>query len=245
MNVVSRHLFDGRWIIYNADIVPLERITIGNPAELLQQADFQVPTTDVNRDLTVIDGQHGSIDIVFLNPQDGDQSIAITNGCPRLTEECVLDAICNIGRLGDGETTNDSVQELSSDPPFCGQIQVPRNLDPLNEFTSNDALFYGAFPTAFPIGCGLQESGSIPEYDVRHMLMQYRRIFTEDSNLIFILFNQRQRHVVARSLAAKVKASPANFDPFAQIVNAPGYQSDAKLRQGTQLDQLLTDSSVI
>jgi hypothetical protein len=101
---------------------------------------------------------------------------------------------------------------------------VPRNLDPLNEFTSNDVLFYGAFPIAFPLGCGLRKPGSVPEYDARHMLMQHSRIFAEDSNLIFIMFNQRQRHVVARSLVAKVKASPENFNAFAQIVNAPEFQ---------------------
>ncbi len=94
------------------------------------------------------------------------------------------------------------------------------NLHPI----SNDVLFYGAFPIAFPIGCGLQKPGSIPEYDVRHMLMQHSCIFEKDSNLIFILFNQCQRHVVARSLAAKVRASPANFNAFAEIVNAPGFQ---------------------
>ncbi len=188
----------------------------------MQQVDFQIPTTDVNRDMTVIDGEHGLLDNVFLNPQDGGQSIAITNCHPRSAEERVLDTICNIGWEGDGETTNDPVQKLQSDPPFRGHLQVPCNLDPLNEFISNDVLFYVAFPIAFPIECGLQKPGSIPEYDARHMLMQHSRIFAEDSNLLFILFNQCQRHVVAWSLVAKVKASPADFNAFAQIVNSPG-----------------------
>ncbi len=146
-----------------------------------------------------------------------------------------MDAICNIGWEGDGETTNDPVQELLSDPPFNGQLQVPRNLDPLNEFISNDVLFYVAFPIDFPIGCGLQKPGSIPEYDVRHMLMQHSHIIARNSNLISILFNQRQRHVVARSLAAKVRAGPANFNAFVQTVNAPGFQMqcDTAVRDST------------
>jgi hypothetical protein len=137
-----------------------------------------------------MDGELGLVDSMLLNQQNGDESIAITNVCPRSAEECVSDAICNIGWEDDGETTNDPVQKLPSDSPFNGQLQVPRNLDPLNEFRSNDVLFYGAFPIAFPIGCGLQKPGSIPEYDVRHMLVQHSRIFAEDSNLIFIVFNQ-------------------------------------------------------
>ncbi len=78
---------------------------------------------------------------MFLNPRDGDQSIAVTNGCPRSIEERVLDAIYNIGWEGDGETTNEPVQELLLDPPFHSQLQAQRNLDALNEFTSNDVLF--------------------------------------------------------------------------------------------------------
>jgi hypothetical protein len=141
MNVLPTQLFNGRQIIDNADIVALERIAVGNPAELLQQVDFQIPTTDVNRDFTVMDSELGSVDNVFLNPQDGDESIAITNGRPRSAEECVLDAICNISREGDGETTNNPVQVLPSDLSFNGQLQVPHNLNPLNEFSSNDVLF--------------------------------------------------------------------------------------------------------
>jgi hypothetical protein len=68
MNALPRWLFDGHRIIGNTDIVALERIAVGNPTESLQQVGFQIPTTDVNRDLTVIDGEHGSIDNVFLNP---------------------------------------------------------------------------------------------------------------------------------------------------------------------------------
>jgi hypothetical protein len=195
--------------------------------------------------LTVIDGKHGSFDNVFLNLRDSDQSIAITNGCPRSADKCELDAICNNGWEGDGETTNDPVQELPSDPPFHGQLQMLHNLDPLNEFIYNDVLFYGLFPIAFPIGCGLQKQGSIHDYDARHMLMQHIRIFVEDSNLIFILFSQCQRHVVARSLVAKVKASPANFNAFAQIVNVLGFQmqcnTSARDSTGPVAQRLLRD----
>ncbi len=158
MNALPGQLFNGRWIIDNAGIVALERIAVGNPAESLQEVDFlQIPTNDINcDDVTVMDGELGSVDHVFLNPRDGEESIAITNSRPRSAEERVLDAICNIGREGDGETTNDPVRELLSDPSLNrGQLQVPRNLDPLNEFTANDFLFYGAFPIAFSLGCGL------------------------------------------------------------------------------------------
>ena len=97
-------------------------------------------------------------------------------------------------------------------------------IDPINEFTSNDTLFYGAFPTAFPMGYGLRKPGSIPQADALHMLTQHSGKFKHDANLIFMVFNQGQRHAVAQSLAAKVKSSPVNFSAFSNIVNAPGFQ---------------------
>ncbi len=70
MNALPGQLFNGRRIIDNADIVALERTAVGNPAESLQEVDFlQIPTNDINRDdVTVMDGELGSVDHVFLKP---------------------------------------------------------------------------------------------------------------------------------------------------------------------------------
>ena len=39
----------------------------------------------------------------------------------------------------------------------------------MNEFSSNDELFYAAFPITFPLGRGLRKPGSVPKKDAVSM----------------------------------------------------------------------------
>jgi hypothetical protein len=96
-------------------------------------------------------------------------------------------------------------QEPTSHHPQSIPLHVPRSTNPINEFTSNDENFYGTFPTLFPLGCGLRKPGSIPTADAKHMLNQHSAIFGDSATLIFIMFNQTQRHVVVKALAGRVK----------------------------------------
>jgi hypothetical protein len=105
------------------------------------------------------------------------------------------------------------------------RLQVPRNQDPVNEFTSNDELFYAAFPITFPLGQGLRKPGSVPQNDALHMLSQHSRTIVNEPMVIFTLFNQNQRHSVVRNIAAKCKADASSFLRFSEIVNAPNFQS--------------------
>ena len=81
----------------------------------------------------------------------------------------------------------------------------------MNEFSSNDELFYAAFPITFPLGCGLRKPGSVPKKDALHMLTQHSRIVVNEPMVIFTLFNQDQRHSAVRSIAAKCKADESSF----------------------------------
>jgi hypothetical protein len=120
------------------------------------------------------------------------------------------------------EHDTDPPSDPNNNPLF--PLQVPRNLNPVNEFTSNDQLFYGAFPICFPLGCGLQKTGSIPKADAYHLLNQQSGIIAKDYTVTFIMFNETQRHAVVQSLAAKVKASPESFAAFSNIVHDAGFQ---------------------
>ena len=91
-------------------------------------------------------------------------------------------------------------QEPPSNPPQAIPLQVPQTTNPINEFTSNDENFFGTCPTLFPQGCGLRNPVSIPKAEAVHMLNQHSGIFGDSATLIFIMFNQTQRHTVVNSL---------------------------------------------
>lgn len=96
---------------------------------------------------------------------------------------------------------------------------------PYNEFTENDVLFYSAFPHLFPLGRGIPSTGTVPEVNVKHMLNQFSNQFVKSSQLIFLLFNQKQRHQVAQSVKARVMSNPESFERFSTTIADDDFQA--------------------
>jgi hypothetical protein len=97
-------------------------------------------------------------------------------------------------------------------------IDITQHEEPFNEFLQNDILLYKAFPHLFPLGKGLRTHGSLAPKDVRHLLMQFHGKFAACFRLIFLLFDQLQRHSAARVIAAKVKTDPESLTKFQEMV---------------------------
>ncbi len=221
------NFFDSREVIDDDTLVELDRVALGNPAHSVDHPDMH-PLHDDEQN-----GHLQTIDHVFLNPRNGDPSIAISREVQQSAQEEMLNIVCNLAPQVEEDTTEQHDMEPPSqneteppsrpnNNPLC-TVQVPRNLNPVNEFTSNDHLCYGAFPICFPLGCGLRNPGSIPKADCYHLLNQQSGIIAKDYTVTFILFNESQRHAVVQSLAAKVKASPESFAAFSNIVHDDGF----------------------
>jgi hypothetical protein len=252
MRLLPDRIFAERQVINDAGIIQLDLMAVGNPAESIHQSSQDGQPQDMTED-----DSNGntyihpvSMDSVFFNPRNGDASIAITSGREMSDTERIINSIRNIGEELQGVSTDERVveEELLPQSSTLGgsvRLQVPRNQDPVNEFTSNDELFYAAFPITFPLGHGLRKPGSVPKNDALHMLRQHSRTVVKEPMVIFTLFNQDQRHSVVRSIAAKVRADSASFDRFSTIVNAPNFQSRcdeaARNPNGTVAKQLLRD----
>ena len=73
-----------------------------------------------------------------------------------------------------------------------------REEKPVNEFTDNAIIIYGAFWCLFPLGQGLHSKGSVPVQDARRLVTQFHNRFAKQPNLLFLLANQMQRHAAAR-----------------------------------------------
>jgi hypothetical protein len=252
MCLLPDRIFAERQVINDAGIIQLDQMAVGNPAESIHQNSEDVQPQDMTGD----DSNENtyihpvSMDSVFFNPRNGDASIAITSGRELSDTERVINSIRNIGEELQGVSTDEQVVEeelLPQSSTLRGSVrlQVPRNQDPVNEFTSNDELFYAGFPITFPLGHGLRKPGSVPKKDGLHMLTQHSRTVVKEPMVIFVLFNQDQRHSVLRSIAAKVRADSASFDRFTTIVNAPNFQSrcdeSARNPNGTVAKQLLRE----
>ena len=89
-------------------------------------------------------------------------------------------------------------------------------------------LLYASFPFLFLLGCGLQSSGSVPVNRVRHMMFQFSGRFQTCIRLIFLLFDQLQRHAASRVIASRVKCNPKSFEEFAKWVNDPKFTDQLK-----------------
>lgn len=68
-----------------------------------------------------------------------------------------------------------------------GQLRARVNLELVNEFARNDEVLLGVRSA----GSG---HGSLSSQLVHHLLMQHDQRFARSNDLLFLLFNQLQRH---------------------------------------------------
>jgi hypothetical protein len=87
-------------------------------------------------------------------------------------------------------------------------------------------LLYASFPFLFLLGRGLEKSGSVKEKRIRHMMFQFSGRFADCERLIFLLFDQFQRHAATRVIAARVKCNPVSFETFAQWMSDPNFLTE-------------------
>ena len=95
--------------------------------------------------------------------------------------------------------------------------------EPINEFEENDQLMYSAFPHLFPLGRGLRKNGSIPMKDMRHMELQWHGKFASCLRLLFLFFDQWQRHITCQSIQTTVRSNKLSMDIFSQMVADPEF----------------------
>lgn len=116
-------------------------------------------------------------------------------------------------------------------------ISAHHDTVPSNEFVCNDQIIMGAFPYLFPIGQGLGRlpNGPVPPSASKRLLLQYDGRFRKQPSLLFLLFNQMQRHSLCHSIAGRFKGNLAeeNMRAFIERISSPEFIID--------LDQSLAD----
>ena len=118
------------------------------------------------------------------------------------------------------QSTNVNKTKPKSEPTeHAVKFNKEIKIEAYNEFEENPKLLYSAFAHIFLLGKGIQQSGTLPKSAVRHLLLQYDGRAASCLRLLFLLFNQKQRHATAQAVAAAVKMHPEAFKHFAQWVS--------------------------
>ena len=98
-------------------------------------------------------------------------------------------------------------------------VAIPVVSEPTNEFTNNSVILASTLPHLFCLGDAY--SASVSTSQCRRMLLSYNPAFGSCAQLIFLLFNQLQRHSTARKLAALVRNNAAAFAQFLILCTEP------------------------
>ena len=108
---------------------------------------------------------------------------------------------------GNPEASRNANEELLTAIASTCEIEVeaPASSDAICEFTENDFLIMGAFPDVFFLGRGAQR-GSVSEEHRRSWMMHHNRRARTNAQLLFLLFDQMQRHATCKTVKAKVSA---------------------------------------
>ena len=109
-------------------------------------------------------------------------------------------------------------EEPAAEEPRNKRRKVRRSAAPLNEFTENSTLLYGAFWHLFPLRTGIRGDGPLTPATRRHIFTQFHNEFAHSPQLLFLLADQVQRHAAARGVALRVQSDSASFNAFAAMV---------------------------
>ncbi|MEZ0208826.1 MAG: DUF6570 domain-containing protein, partial [Candidatus Paceibacterota bacterium] len=105
---------------------------------------------------------------------------------------------------------------------------------PICEFSQNDQLFLMAFPHLFILGKCLPSKGSFSPKYVRHLLLQHDGRFSQDHRLLFLLFNQLQRHRSIAGIHSRIKAKISEREHLQSILNDEDFFSAGEFGSFTE-----------
>lgn len=105
------------------------------------------------------------------------------------------------------------------------KVTITRDEKPINDFTGNNILILTAFPCLFMLGRGIKNKTKLSTTVIRHMMFQFNNRIADCHRLIFILFDQLQKHAVARIMSARVKNDPTSMKTLGSLIKDPHFLS--------------------
>ena len=120
-------------------------------------------------------------------------------------------------------TGGNSTKKHSNSSTCSNKLQKSiRDADPINEFERNDHAITGSFPDIFLFGKLFNDEaqGHLTQEQCEHILLQFSNVASSSKDLLFFLFNQKQRFQNIKGVNAKVRGNQKAFDEFAELASS-------------------------
>jgi len=118
--------------------------------------------------------------------------------------------------------------ENSHQNPPSESIEISRSANPTNEFEHNEEIFMGAYFHLFFLGNGIPFKGSANQKYLDYLMCFFDGRFARDHSFIFMLNNQKLRHLITREVKAKLTSDPK------RRVEIETYMNDTKMSEKLQ-----------
>ena len=107
-----------------------------------------------------------------------------------------------------------------------GYNATQREAMPVSEFDENDFAICGSFPDIFLFGNAYNCKAGHSDDMTKHLLMQYMSIPASSRELVFLLFDQQQRHAAVLGMwtQLKGKTNKAVFDKLVKVIKTSHFQ---------------------
>ena len=130
----------------------------------------------------------------------------------------------------------DSESEPKDQDPV--DVVITRGKEPLNMFTQERPLLYGAFPHIFFLEKGLSHDGPLDQKDVNHLFMQHTNVFSGDKFIHWPLFSQHHIRSILGQSSMRVKQDSKSIKTVIDMVNDSGFQTrlDAAIKSPESSD---------
>jgi hypothetical protein len=147
-------------------------------------------------------------------------SHVLWNHEPTLTEgigdpgDCLLRTAMNMAQPGR--------LERDDDDDTC-YVQAAGGNEPLTEFEENATIITCGFPDLFFLGKGVDRKGSVSASTRAHWLHHHSMRFEKNPQLLFLMFNQLQRHEACRQVSASVSSNPVHVKKLQELLARPDF----------------------
>ena len=154
--------------------------------------------------------------------QAEDMDDVAEHGQPAMAASLLRGNADTLGGVRDADTANilHAMRDLVAGRESVAHAathRITRERDPINEFSENQKLYLGSFPTLFLFGKGLSSTGSVPQRAAEHMILQYHGHFARNRWLLFALMNQNMRHAAARAASSAINTHPEAAREFSDL----------------------------
>jgi hypothetical protein len=102
------------------------------------------------------------------------------------TEVPVTNRSSTTSPISQNNNLSSAAAQTSGTSTVYSPICIQRQDEPISEFGTNHEIFYGAFPHLFLLGKGFPGTGTIPNKNIQHMLLQFTAAFAQVINSIII-----------------------------------------------------------